>query len=56
MNKAVYEDPDSLQLQEYRPKNGRDIVTVDEPPNIELVDCPYTYVDKKNFKGQDIKS
>ena len=39
---VVYDYPDNLNLQEYRPKK----------PDIELVDCP-AYVEKK--KDHDIK-
>ena len=57
---VVYEDPDSLQLQEYWPRNDGDIelkecLAYEKPskqPDIELVDCP-AYVEKK--KDQDIK-
>ena len=57
---VVYEDPDSLQVQEYRPKNDGDIELKEYPayekpseqPDIELVDCP-AYVEKK--KDQNIK-
>ena len=55
---VVYEDPDSLQLQEYRPKNDGDIGLKEcpayekpnEQPDIELVDCP-AYVEKKKDQG-----
>ena len=58
--KVVYEDPDDLQLQEYRPNNDQKIELkecpayeqLNEQPDIELVDCP-AYVEKK--KHQDIK-
>ena len=57
---VVYDYPDGLQLQEYRPKNNdKDIKLKEcpayekpnEQPNIELVDCP-AYVEKK--KDRDI--
>ena len=59
---AVYEYPDSLQLQEYRPKNDGDIELKECPAyvnpigskqsDIDLVDCPAYVVNKKD---QDIK-
>ena len=57
---VVYEDPDNLKLQEYKPKNDGDIELKEcpayekpnEQPDIELVDCP-AYVEKK--KERDIK-
>ena len=57
MAEVVYEDPDGLQLQEYRPKKDGDIKlkecpAYEKPPDIELVDCP-AYVEKK--EDQDIK-
>ena len=56
----VYEDPDSLQLQEYRPKTDAGIELEECPayekpskqPDIELEDCP-AYVEKE--KDRDIK-
>ena len=59
---VVYEDPDSLQLQEYRPRNDGDIelkecLAYEKPskqPDIELVDCP-AYVEQKKDHDQDIK-
>ena len=57
---VVYEDPDGLQLREYRPKNDQNIELKECPAYekrneqhyIEVVDCP-AYVEKK--KDQDIK-
>ena len=51
---VVYDYPDSLHLQEYRPKNDGDIELKECPayekpnkqPDIELVDSP-TYVEKR---------
>ena len=55
---VVYEDPDGLQLQEYRPKNDQNIELKEcpayekrnEQPYIEVVDCP-AYVEKKKRSG-----
>ena len=58
---VVYDYPDGLQLQDYRPKNDKDIKLKEcpayekpnEQPNIELLDSPaYNYVEKK--KDRDI--
>ena len=54
---VVYDYPDSLQLQEYRPKNDEDIKlkecsAYEKPPDIELEECP-AYVEKN--KDQDIE-
>ena len=56
---VVYEYPDSLQLQEYRPMNDGDIELKEcpayekpnEQPDIKLVDCP-AYVEKKRAGHQ----
>ena len=59
-DKPVYEGPDiSLQLQQYTPKNDRDILMKECPAyekssDIELVDSSaYNIMEKK--KDQDIK-
>jgi hypothetical protein len=55
---VVYEDPDGLQLQEYRPAmsdgdiNLKECPAYEKPPDIELEEYP-TYVEKKD--DQDIK-
>ena len=58
---VVYDYPDSLQLQQYRPKNDQNIELEEcpaykkrnEQPDIEVVDCP-AYVEKKKVDW-DIK-
>ena len=55
---VAYDYPDSLQLQECRPKNDGDIDLKECPayekpnkqPDIELVDCP-AYVEKRKDQG-----
>ena len=52
-----YEDPDGLQLQEYRLKNDGDIKLKDcpayeKPPDIELVECP-AYVEREIIKLEE---
>jgi hypothetical protein len=52
---VVYEDPDDLQLQEYRPNNDGDIKlkecpAYEKPPDIQLEECP-AYVEKKKDEG-----
>ena len=54
---VVYDYPDDLQLQEYRPKNDGDMKlkecpAYEKPPDIELEECP-AYVEKK--KDPDIE-
>ena len=55
----VYDYPDSLHLQEYRPMNDRDIKLKEcpayekpsEQPDIELVNCP-AYMEKQSTGHQ----
>ena len=54
---VVYEDPDGLQLQEYRPKNDGDIKlkecpAYEKPPDIELEECP-AYVEREDIKLEE---
>ena len=52
-----YEDPDGLQLQEYRPKSDGDIklkecAAYEKPPDIELEECP-AYVEREDIKLEE---
>ena len=54
---VVYDYPDGLQLQEYRPKNDGDIKlkecpAYEKPPGIELEECP-AYVEREDTKLEE---
>jgi hypothetical protein len=51
---VIYDYPDDLQLQEYRPKNDEDIKlkecpAYEKPPDFKLVECP-AYVERKKIR------
>ena len=55
---VVYDYPDGLQLQEYRPKNDGDIKlkecpAYEKPPGIELEECP-AYVEREDTKLEEV--